>query len=190
MTPALSTTSYALLGLLSLTNPGGDTSLTGYELKQRSDYTLRFYWTSPAMSQIYTELARLDRLGLVEPVAAKRGRRTSRQYRITAAGREALSSWLRTSEPEFPILKHPVALRLMMGHLLAPDEVRSLLTEYVHKLVGRREELQAVRDMLGDDPERRHPAMVADWGLAYFVSESEIAEKLIARLDAERPDEE
>src|SRR5699024_5954945 len=104
--------------------------LTGYELKQRSDNTLRFCWTSPAMSQIYTELNRLDRRGLVESVAAKQGRRTSRRYRITTAGRDALSSWLRMSEPEFPILKHPVALRLMMGHLLGPDEVRSLLTGY------------------------------------------------------------
>ena len=53
-------TAYALLGLLSF----GD-SLTGYELKQRADRTLRFYWVSPAMSQVYSELERLHDLGLV-----------------------------------------------------------------------------------------------------------------------------
>ena len=42
----LPVTSYALLGLLTF----GD-ELTGYELKQRADATLRFYWVSPAMSQ-------------------------------------------------------------------------------------------------------------------------------------------
>ena len=40
-------TSYALMGLLTF----GD-ELTGYELKQRADNTLRFYWQSPAMSQV------------------------------------------------------------------------------------------------------------------------------------------
>ena len=53
-------TGYAILGLLTF----GD-ELTGYEIKQRADVTLRFYWVSPAMSQIYTELRRLTGLGLV-----------------------------------------------------------------------------------------------------------------------------
>ena len=54
--PDLPITSYALLGLLTF----GD-ELTGYELKQRADSTMRFYWTAPAMSQVYTELDRLAR---------------------------------------------------------------------------------------------------------------------------------
>ena len=58
MSQGLPTTSYALLGLLSF----GD-ELTGYELKQRADSTLRFYWVSPAMSQVYTELAPTSRRG-------------------------------------------------------------------------------------------------------------------------------
>ena len=60
MSQDLPTTSYALLGLLTF----GD-DLTGYELKQRADSTLRFYWVSPAMSQVYTELSRLAEHGLV-----------------------------------------------------------------------------------------------------------------------------
>ena len=46
MSQDLPVTSYALLGLLTF----GD-ELTGYELKQRADNTLRFYWVAPAMSQ-------------------------------------------------------------------------------------------------------------------------------------------
>ena len=49
MSQELATTSYALLGLLAF----GD-GLTGYELKQRADKTLRFYWVSPAMIQVYS----------------------------------------------------------------------------------------------------------------------------------------
>src|SRR4051812_50194201 len=79
--PDLPVTAYALLGLLTF----GD-ELTGYELKQRADNTLRFYWVAPAMSQIYTELGRLTEHGYVEAVTSHgQGRRTT-AYGITPAG--------------------------------------------------------------------------------------------------------
>ena len=68
MSQDLPVTSYALLGLLTF----GD-ELTGYELKQRADFTLRFYWVSPAMSQVYSELARLTAAGLVRRRGVGRG---------------------------------------------------------------------------------------------------------------------
>src|SRR5919107_4338565 len=87
--PDLPVTAYALLGLLTF----GD-ELTGYELKQRADITLRFYWVAPAMSQIYTELGRLTDHGYVEPLTSEgEGRRTT-AYRITAAGAHALHEWI------------------------------------------------------------------------------------------------
>ena len=104
---SLPTTSFALLGLLTF----GD-ELTGYELKQRADNTLRFYWVAPAMSQIYSELTRLTSHGLVEPTtSAGEGRRTT-TYRITVHGRAALSDWVAESRVGFPVLKHTVLLRL------------------------------------------------------------------------------
>ena len=178
----LSTTSYALLGLLAFDDATSSAGLTGYELKQRADRTLRFYWVSPAMSQIYTEVSRLHRHDLVDTVEAKSGRRTTRHYRITAQGHEALRDWLKTSEVDFPILKHPTALKLLMGRLMAPEDLESLLDGYVEALADRREDLQAVREMLGDVHELRFPAMVADWGLAYYDSETEIAKGLRKRL--------
>src|SRR3954466_754365 len=95
--PALPTTAYALLGLLTF----GD-ELTGYELKQRADMTLRFYWVSPAMSQVYSELARLTEHGLVRPLGEGRGT----TYRITAKGRKDLARWMRETPVGFPVLKH------------------------------------------------------------------------------------
>src|SRR3954447_19697138 len=84
MSQDLPVTAYALLGLLTF----GD-ELTGYELKQRADNTLRFYWVAPATSQIYTELTRLTEHGYVEPVTTHgQGRRTT-AYRITATGTQA-----------------------------------------------------------------------------------------------------
>jgi DNA-binding PadR family transcriptional regulator len=183
MSQDLPATSYALLGLLTF----GD-DLTGYELKQRADRTLRFYWVSPAMSQVYTELARLAKHGLVDARDAGPNSRSSK-YRITAKGRRRLTAWLRSAPAEFPTLKHPVALRLLVGHLVDPDSTVALLRDYLAALESRRVELEQVRESLrgADEPGKpfRYPSLVADWGLDYYDSEREIVEKLLARLDEE-----
>ena len=187
MSANLSTTSYALLSLLVIDTSQPEAALTGYELKQRADNTLRFYWVSPAMSQIYTELDRLSRHDLVEAVDDTSGKRTTRRFRITPHGRESLTTWLRTSADEFPVLKHPIALRLMLGSLMGHDEVVAMLDRYVAELAERRRDLEAVREMLGDNEAVAYPAHVAEWGLAFFDSEADIVERLRERLSA--PDE-
>jgi DNA-binding PadR family transcriptional regulator len=175
---SLSTTSFALLGLLVFDQETTEGGMTGYELKQRADRTLRFYWVSPAMSQIYTELDRLDRHGFVSSTEVADGKRTTRKFTITSAGRNALDTWLRTSSTEFPMLKHPIALRLMMGSLMGEREVTAMLDGYLDQLAERRRELQAVRELLGDRAEVAFPARVAEWGLAYYDSEAEIVRRL------------
>jgi DNA-binding PadR family transcriptional regulator len=178
----LPVTSYALLGLLTF----GD-ELTGYELKQRADLTLRFYWSSPAMSQVYTELSRLAGHELVTAVSEGESRRTTR-YCITDKGRRELRAWLEQTPAGFPVLKHPVALRLLIGHVQDPDGVVRLLREYLDDLARQRKDLTDVRDSLRgrDAPGEafRYPSLVADWGLAYYQSEEQIARDLLQRLES------
>jgi len=95
-----------------------------------------------------------------------------------------LAGWLERPPTEFAILKHPVALRLLMGHLIDPHVRLALLDDYLRGLAERRVELQAVRDSLGDDPAFRFPAMVADWGLDYYESERAMVTELRERLGA------
>jgi DNA-binding PadR family transcriptional regulator len=177
----LSTTSYALLGLLAFDGTSTN-ALTGYELKQRADKTLRFYWVSPAMSQVYSELDRLSRLRLVRATSEQTGQRTSLRYRLTPAGLDELRSWLAGSEVEFPILKHPMALRLVMGALVGPDRMRLLLEGYLTQLAERRRDLVSIRASLGDEEALRYPAMVADWGLRYYDSEAAVVGELLDQL--------
>ena len=178
----LPVTAYALLGLLTF----GD-ELTGYELKQRADNTLRFYWVAPAMSQIYSELARLTELGLLEPVtSAGEGRRTT-AYRITRSGTRALHEWIGESHVGFPTLKHTVLLRLLVGHASEPERMRELLEGYVAELAEARRDLREVRESLrgADAPGESffYPSVVADWGLDYFAAETRHTRRALARLD-------
>ncbi len=177
----LPVTAYALLGLLTF----GD-ELTGYELKQRADNTLRFYWVAPAMSQIYSELARLTEHGLLEPVTSAGGGRRTTAYRITPAGTSALREWVDGSPVGFPTLKHTVLLRLLVGHASEPERMRELLESYVADLAGARRDLRDVRESLrgADAPGEPffYPSVVADWGLDYYAAETRHSRRALARL--------
>jgi DNA-binding PadR family transcriptional regulator len=173
----LPATAYALLGLLTL----GD-GLTGYELKQRADKTLRFYWVAPAMSQVYSELDRLHGQGLVRRDGAGRGT----AYSLTDQGRRELDTWLTRTPVGFPVLKHPVALRLLLGALLDPAGLDDLLASHLEALDRERAALEEVRTSLegADGPGEtfRYPSLVADWGLSYFDHERLVVEDLRRRI--------
>lgn len=177
MSQGLPVTSYALLGLLSF----GD-DLTGYELKQRADRTLRFYWVAPAMSQVYSELRRLTAAGLVEAT----GDAASTRYRISGQGRVELRDWMQGQPAGFPSLKHPVALKLLMSHMVEDSATIQMLEEYLTTLRANLADLREVRrSLVGRDApgEAFHkPALVAEWGLAYYRSEQRIARRTLALL--------
>lgn len=190
MSQDLPITSYALLGLFMFDSPDeGPEELTGYELKQRADATLRFYWVSPAMSQVYSELRRLADAGLVR----RRGRGRGTTYSVTAEGRRTVEQWLRETPAGFPVFKHPVALRLMVGHLADHATLRTMLEQYAEEVADARRDLADVRSSLvGADAQGEpfhHPSLVADWGLAHFDSEAEITRTMLRRLGDE-PEEE
>jgi DNA-binding PadR family transcriptional regulator len=186
MSQDLPVTSYALLGLLTF----GD-ALTAYELKQRADVTLRFYWVSPATSQVYSELGRLAEHGLVAASTRPDDGRDVTTYAITGKGRAALRSWLDDTPTGFPVLKHPVLLRLFVGHVAEPGRIEEMLEQYLDELGRAREELAEVREALrgsdGPGARLRHPSLVADWGLDYFAAEAANAERTLERLRADGP---
>jgi DNA-binding PadR family transcriptional regulator len=85
--PNLSTTSYAILGLLSLR------SFTTYELAEQMRRSLGQFWPR-AESGIYTEPKKLVELGLATAETEFVGQRARQRYTITAAGRKALKQWI------------------------------------------------------------------------------------------------
>ena len=121
--------------------------------------------------------------------ASGEGRGTT--YTISDAGREALAAWMRDSAPGFPVLKHPVALRLLLGHVVDLETTLAMLRDHVRALEKERAALLEVRESLrGKDAPGavfRHPSLVADWGLDYFDNESRIVSDLIRRLEEEGP---
>jgi DNA-binding PadR family transcriptional regulator len=122
----LPATSWAVLGLLSFGR-----ELTGYDVKKWADASLRFFYWSPAISQVYAELRRLERVGYAAGRAVAQDQfRSKRVYTITPAGRDALARWVERSPVETPVLKHGVALRIWLGHVADPERLRDIVTHH------------------------------------------------------------
>ncbi len=104
----LSTTSYAVLGLLELCQPA-----TPYQLKQAAQVSIFHFWTI-THTQLYTECARLAEAGLLGEQREEGGRRR-RVYRLTGAGLEALDRWRGATDTELYELRDPGLLKLFCG---------------------------------------------------------------------------
>lgn len=79
---------FALLALLNITPQ------TGYDLAQRFTSSVRYVWNA-SHSQVYPELRKLEREGLIEATEIKRGEHaTKREYGLTPAGCAAIEEWV------------------------------------------------------------------------------------------------
>src|SRR4051794_34408402 len=117
----LTTTSYAILGLLALR------SWTTYELAKQMQRTLHYFWPR-AESRLYEEPKNLTAQGLA--VAEKKfvGKRPSTIYSITPAGRDALEKWL-TTTPASPVLEFEGIVRVFLADLGTKDDVMQTITQ-------------------------------------------------------------
>ena len=118
-TSPLTTTSYALLGLLAVK------PWSSYELTQQMDRSLRRIWPR-AVSKLYEEPKKLAAHGLARSSTERNGRRTRTVYTITAEGRRALREWL--AEPgEGPALEFEQLLKVFFAdHGTTADALATL----------------------------------------------------------------
>ena len=116
---SLSGTATVILGLLALR------PRSGYEIKRAVDRSTRYFW-SASYGQIYPELRRLAKAGLVEGEDAPTGARRRTVYRITAAGRDELQTWL--ADPGFGLeLRDEGLLKLFFADLLSSEQALALV---------------------------------------------------------------
>ena len=164
---------FALLGLLS------DQPMSGYDLTKRFEESLGNVW--PARhSQIYPELNKLNREGLIEIV--EEGPRGRKVYQTTHAGRSAVHGWLTETEPEWGIRSEPM-LRSFFLWLLDPEEAREHLRRYRAWFEERRRAYQSIKEHWRPQTEGEKAAWIvleaglmqaqtnirwADWALKHY----------------------
>ncbi|MET9597103.1 PadR family transcriptional regulator [Streptomyces sp. NPDC006459] len=178
---ALPATSWAVLGLLSF----GE-ELSGYDLKKWSDRSLRFFYWSPSFSQIYSELKRLEKAGYASSrtVAQDTGTRDKRVYRITDEGMAAVRQWAREAPVDPPVLKHGPMLRLWLGHLLEPEQMREVLAQHQEFAERMRRRAVADAEAAQDESAWAYPTLTLRWAERYYASERDLAAAMLDDIDA------
>ncbi|NUS56199.1 MAG: alpha/beta hydrolase fold domain-containing protein [Streptomycetaceae bacterium] len=180
-------TGWALLGLLS-----SGREMSGYDLKKWADHSLRFFHLSPALSQVYAELRRLESSGYVRhrvaPVAND-DLRNKRLYTLTDAGRDAVTAWLREADVEAGVLKHPVILRIWLGHLAGPDRVAQLIDSHQAATRALVDEIRSSRAAAPSGPENAYASAILVWAERHYTGELAAFEELRATLSELAPEE-
>lgn len=133
MAPSLSTTSYAVLGLLALR------PLTPYELTQQMQRSLDYCWPTSERS-LYDQPERLVAAGLATPITDENGGAPRRRYAITPAGRQALREWLAT-DSAMPRFQNEPLLRVLLADQATVEDL--------HRVVGALRAHVAQRRLLG-----------------------------------------
>jgi PadR family transcriptional regulator AphA len=130
---------HAILGFLSFK------SLTGYELKKAFDRSVRHFWPAN-QSQIYRELAALNKEGFVQQEVIEREDRLDKKlYHVTDAGRAELHRWLAAPLPA-QSYREPFLIQLYFGGRLSDPELLDLLQ---HEIQETEQRLEKYKSMYG-----------------------------------------
>jgi DNA-binding PadR family transcriptional regulator len=176
----LSKTAYVILGMLKLGRR------TGYEIKSLVDVSTRFFWAA-SYGQIYPELARLERLGLVTGSVDRSNGRRPKSYELTAAGERALAEWLTSDEPLHIELRHEGALKFFFSDALGAEDQLALVRRVRDTHAQIAAQLRAIEPepAAGKPPA---PLLTLEFGIAYQEFLADWCARAERRLkEAERP---
>jgi DNA-binding PadR family transcriptional regulator len=178
----LNSSAAVVLGLLSFGQ-----AQTGYELRQLGAEVLKFFWTVPAMSQVYRDLERLESLGLVDSIDDAQGDRPRTAYRINQAGTAALATWLNDGPLEPPSIRLPVALRVLFGHAMDRQRLLAQLEAHRDWLNETIEQLATLEQSLAVDPSLELQHRLAQWGQALHRGDRRGLDSVVAHLRDKSP---
>jgi len=155
---------YVILGLLS------HELLTGYQIKQRIDSTLRFFWGA-SYGSIYPTLRELVEGGLADrsdPDSADRGKV---RYAITDDGRQALATWL-MQPVDKDELRYETLLKLFFGSAAGPAITVGHIERFEAKIKDELAYLQAgvknLEAVLDQDDAHRYYHLTAMFGVRVY----------------------
>jgi DNA-binding PadR family transcriptional regulator len=179
MTP----TARVILGMLKLG------VRTGYDVKKAIDRSTRFFWTA-SYGQIYPELKRLRKAGLVRAKEEPRGRVKRTVYELTPNGERALHDWLTDSENVIFEIRDEGLLRLFFGDLLSRKEVLANLRmqqQLFEIVLARFREIEVdAREGFADDSQR-YPYLALRYGIDFITWSRDWYAEAARRLEAGEP---
>jgi DNA-binding PadR family transcriptional regulator len=173
----LSTTSYAVLGLLTF----GD-AMSGYDVMKLAQQSIGYFWT-PAKSHVYSELRRLAAAGFAtERHVEQEARPNKRTYSITTAGRSALERWLVEAPIEPEPVKSEITLKVFFGNLVPASALRRQVEDIRKRDEDYRAELLAIEEEIKEDESLLYPYLTLKAGLAHIEADIEWTDQVLSEL--------
>lgn len=162
----LTTTSYAILGLLSVAPH------SAYDLTRQMERSLAHFWPR-ARTHLYGEPKRLHRLGLATAAVQWTGRRPRTVYSITEEGRQALGAWLATSSPR-PLVECEALVKVFFADNGSLHDLRLTLREMAAQTdatyADMRSKVSEYVENPGPYPERLHLIALASPFIAEYLA--------------------
>ncbi len=144
MARPLTTTSYAILGLLAVQ------PWTTYELAKQVHRSLNWFWPR-AERKLYDEPKVLVEAGLATATSARTGNRPKTVFTITPAGRAALREWL--SQPPAPLtLEFEAMVKVFFADGGTLEQLRATLDRVEAEALERTAALRAMIDASREGP--------------------------------------
>jgi len=179
---SLTPTARVILGMLKLG------VATGYDIKRIIDDTTRFFWTA-SYGQIYPELKRLRKAGLVTAREEPRGKVKRTVYELTPKGEEALRGWLTDRESVLFEIRDESLLRLFFADMLPKEDVlanvrmQQLLFE---RVLERFREIE-VDARAGVAEGREYPYLALRYGIDFITWARDWYAEVERKLEAGEP---
>jgi DNA-binding PadR family transcriptional regulator len=143
----LGPTAYVILGILQM----GPHS--GYDIKQLADLSTRHFWAT-SYGQIYPELKRLTKSGLIKSEDASKGTRQRTLYYISAKGKQTLHTWVADPVIQTLEVRDEMLLKLFFADSMSKKETVTLLEAMRRRHVGVVAALREHEPMAAGHPHR------------------------------------
>ncbi|MER6414576.1 PadR family transcriptional regulator [Streptomyces humidus] len=135
---------------------------SGYELSKVFDVSLANFWPATPQ-QLYRELERLARDGLIEARVVQQERRPNkRMFTLTEAGREDLGSFAVTPPRRPTAVRDELLVKIQAMDAGGPEAARALIEERMTWSRGKLDRYERLRDRLLDGRSEDEYLAVAD----------------------------
>ena len=180
----LSATGKVILGMLSAR------PRSGYEIKQLVDSSARFFWAA-SYGQIYPELKKLEKAGLIAGDDSSTGARQRTTFRLTAEGKRAAREWI-GKPPEVLETRDEGLLKLFFAGSIDPKRAAEIARERAAASKAKAEQLRAIAEQVDaagrpDGPEAqpdagsmtvlRYGIEASEWTAEFFERAAEDLER-------------
>jgi DNA-binding PadR family transcriptional regulator len=165
----LSATAKVILGMLAAR------PRSGYEIKQLVDSSARYFWAA-SYGQIYPELKKLEKAGLITGDDSSQGARQRTTFKLTAEGRRAAREWI-DGRPEVLETRDEALLMLFFAGSIDPGRAPEIARERAATSWAKASQLRAIWDAVDTAGQPEGPESEPDIGsmtvLRYGIEMSE-----------------